>query len=246
MSKHIIITGGARGIGRAIVEQLCREGHTVVFNYKSNKDAAAELVERIEAEGPGQAIALQCDVADFDSAGAFVSQAKAALHEDVDVLINNAGITRDKSMFIMSRDEWEEVIDTNLNGCFNITRHLIVYFMKNKKGKIINISSVSGINGVAGQTNYCASKAGIIGFTKALARETAKLGIPVNCVAPGFIDTDMTSQIPEKILSELIRQIPMQQLGKPEDVAEIVSFLISERARYMTGQVFAIDGGMTA
>jgi 3-oxoacyl-[acyl-carrier protein] reductase len=242
--KKIIITGGARGLGAAMVEKLAAEGHDIAFNYKSNAAAADALVKRLEGNGR-KILPIQCDVSDYDDAGRFIQQAKEALGE-VDALINNAGITRDKSLFIMAREEWQEVIDTNLNGYFNVTRHLIGYFMKNKRGAIVNISSVSGMSGVGGQANYCASKAGIIGFTKALAKETARLGIPVNCIAPGFIETDMTAAINPDHLAELKKRIPMQRFGKPEEVADLASFLISEKARYITGQVYTIDGGLTA
>jgi 3-oxoacyl-[acyl-carrier protein] reductase len=162
------------------------------------------------------------------------------------VLVNNAGITRDKMLFLMSAEEWGEVINTNLNGYFNVTRNVIGYFMKMKKGRVVNVSSVSGQIGLPGQTNYCASKAGIIGFTKSLAKETAKLGIPVNCVAPGFIETDMTKRINEKHIEEIKKTIPMQRFGQAEEVADLVSFLVSDSARYITGQTFFVDGGLSA
>jgi 3-oxoacyl-[acyl-carrier protein] reductase len=244
MAKKIIVTGGTRGIGKALVQKLCAEGNDVAFSYRANAEMAERLVAEIAAQG-GKSWAFKSDVANFDEAGAFVQQAKQALG-DVDVLINNAGITADKSLFIMPKEEWESVIDTNLNGCFNVTRHIIGYFMKLKKGCVVNITSVSGLTGLAGQTNYCASKAGMIGFTRALAKEVGKLGIPVNCVAPGFIETDMTVRFDEKHLAEIKKQIPMQRLGTVEEVANLVSFLISEKATYITGQTFVIDGGLTA
>lgn len=244
MSKKAIVTGGSRGIGAAIVETLTREGFEVVFSYLSNKESAENLVQKITDQG-GRAATFQLDTSDYESAVNFVNQAKEFLTE-VDVLINNAGITRDKSLFIMQKDEWDSVINTNLSGYFNVTRQLIGYFFKNKRGCIINVSSVSGLVGIAGQTNYCASKSGIIGFTRALAKEAAKLGIPVNCIAPGYIDTEMTRQLPEKHLEEIKNMIPMHRIGKAQEVADLVSFLCSEKARYITGQVFAIDGGLTA
>jgi 3-oxoacyl-[acyl-carrier protein] reductase len=245
MPKKIIVTGGSRGLGRAIVSSLCAEGHTVAFNYHANSAAADSLVEEVAAGG-GRALAFQADVADFAAADEFVQAAKAAMDGDVDVLINNAGITRDKSLFIMPREDWDAVINTNLTGYFNVTRSLIAYFMKNKKGCVVNMTSVSGSVGMPGQTNYCASKAGIIGFTRALAKEIAKLGIPVNCVAPGFVETDMTAKMGEDHVKQIRALIPMKRLGQPQEVADLVSFLISDKARYITGQIFTIDGGLTA
>jgi 3-oxoacyl-[acyl-carrier protein] reductase len=244
VSKKAIVTGGSRGIGAAIVTRLAEQGYDVAFNYMSNKDAADALVEKISSLGV-KAAAYKADVADFQSAGNFVNLAKEFLG-DVDLLVNNAGITRDRSLFIMQQSEWNDVINTNLTGYFNVTRHLVGYFFKNKRGCIVNITSVSGLTGISGQTNYCASKAGIIGFTRALAKEAGKIGIPVNCVAPGYIDTEMTKAMPQKHLEELTAMIPMKRMGKAEEVADLVLFLGSEKARYITGQVFSIDGGLTA
>ncbi len=243
LNKKAIVTGGSRGIGSAIVESLVNNGFEVAFSYLSNKEKADALVNALKDKG-GKAAAFQADISNFESAAAFVINAREFL-ADVDVLVNNAGITKDKSLFIMQPEEWHNVINTNLTGYFNVTRNLIGYFFKNKRGCVINITSVSGQVGIAGQTNYCASKAGIIGFTRALSKEAAKLGIPVNCVAPGYIDTEMTKAMPEKHLEEIKNMIPMRRMGTASEVAEVVSFLASDKARYITGQVFTIDGGLT-
>lgn len=244
MSKKIIVTGGSRGIGKSMVEKFTSEGHEVVFNYRSSSTESDALVEKIKAAG-GKAWAIKADVTDFEDAARFVKEAQEALGGEVDALINNAGITRDKNLFLMAPEDWNAVIDTNLNGFFNVTRNIITYFLKNKRGSIVNITSVSGLVGIAGQSNYCASKAGIIGFTRAVAKEAARAGVPVNAVAPGFIATDMTDELGEKHIKEVKKTIPMRRFGEVEEVANLVDFLISDKAKYITGQVFTIDGGMT-
>lgn len=244
MAKKVIVTGGSRGIGRAIVERLSAEGCEVAFNYLSSGQSAEALVQGIIASG-GKAHAFKADLSEHTEAADFVAKAQETMG-DVDALINNAGITRDKNLFLMTREEWDQVIKTNLTGYFNVTRAIITHFLKNKKGSIVNITSVAGFMGVGGQTNYCASKAGIIGFTRALSKECGRAQIPVNCIAPGYIETDMTQTLTEEHLKEIKKMIPMRRFGKSEEIADLVSFLISDKARYITGQVFTIDGGLTA
>ena len=190
-------------------------------------------------------MAFKVDVTDFEGVGEMTKKVLENF-EKVDILVNNAGITRDRNLFLMPKEDWDSVLNINLSGYFNVTRNLITHFLKNKRGSIVNIASVSGLIGLAGQTNYCASKAGIIGFSRALAKECGRAGVPVNCVAPGFIDTDMTKQMSEKQLDEIKKIVPMRRLGTVEEVADLVLFLVSDKARYITGQVFTIDGGLTA
>ncbi len=240
--KVALVTGGARGIGGAISKKLASQGASVIVNYSGSKEKAEEIVEEIRAAG-GKAECLQCDVSDFASCEAL---AKTVLEKygRLDILVNNAGITRDGLVMRMSEKDYDAVLDTNLKGAFNMIRHFSKAFLKQRQGRIINISSVSGVLGNAGQANYSASKAGVIGLTKSVARELASRGICVNAVAPGFIATDMTRQMPENVRESLKERIPLGRIGSPEDVAETVAFLASEQAGYITGQVICVDGGM--
>lgn len=240
--KIALVTGGSRGIGRAVAIELAKEGATVAINYAGNK-AAAEEVQNIITEMGGKAMIIQADVSDEKSATQMVEEVIAQLG-GVDILVNNAGITRDGLFIRMKEEDWNAVINTNLTGIFNCTKVAAKYMMKKRSGRIINMSSVSGIMGNAGQTNYAAAKAGVIGFTKSLAREMASRGITVNAVAPGFIATDMTAAMPEKAQEHVLTSIPLGKMGKPEDIANAVLFLASDKASYITGQVIHVDGGM--
>ncbi|MDR1553754.1 MAG: 3-oxoacyl-ACP reductase FabG [Prevotellaceae bacterium] len=239
--KYALITGGSRGIGRSICVKLAEMGFSVLVNYQSNKAAAEETKSLIEQRG-GIAELLPFDVADGAAVEKNLSEWQMAHADDyIAVLVNNAGIRRDNYMFWMSDEEWKTVLDTSLNGVFYVSRILVKYMMNKKFGRIINIVSISGVNGMAGQTNYSAAKAGIIGMTKALALETAKKGVTVNAIAPGFIETSMTKDLPQ---DELKKLVPMQRFGQPEEVADLVAFLASEKSSYITGQIISISGGL--
>lgn len=240
--KVALVTGASRGIGKAIALKLGAMGATVLVNYNGSADRAGEVVEQIESLG-GRAEALCCNVADFDACGKLVEQV-IGKYQRVDILVNNAGIARDNLIMRMSEEEYDSVLDTNLKGAFNTIRHLSRYFLKQRSGKIINISSVSGVLGNAGQANYSASKAGLIGLTKSVARELASRGICVNAVAPGFIDTEMTKAMPEKTREAAVGTIPMGRMGLPEEIAEAAAFLAGKGSDYITGQVICVDGGM--
>ena len=240
--KVALVTGASRGIGRAIALRLASGGAKVVVNYAGSKDKALEVVEQIKEEG-GEAIACQCDVGDFQAVEKMVGDVLEQ-YGRVDILVNNAGITKDNLLLKMSEADFEQVVDTNLKGTFHTIKCLTKTMMKQRYGRIINLSSVSGVMGNAGQANYCASKAGIIGLTKSVARELASRGITVNAVAPGFIETDMTSVLDDKMKEAMMAQIPAKRLGCTEDIANAVAFLASQESAYITGQVLNVNGGM--
>ncbi len=237
-----IVTGGTRGIGRAIVLAVCEEGADCAFTYARNRAAADSLAEEVHRMGR-RALPVQVDARDFEAAKNLVEAVKREFGR-LDMLINNAGITRDKTLMMMSSDDWSEVIDTNLTGVFNTTRACIITFLRQKSGSIVNIASVSGIHPLPGQTNYAAAKAGVIGFTKSLAREAAPFNVRVNAVAPGFVDTEMTAELGEKTRDKLVKMIPLQRFGTPGEVAHAVLFLLGEESQYITGQTLQLDGGL--
>ncbi|KFL44303.1 3-oxoacyl-ACP reductase [Lysinibacillus sp. BF-4] len=242
MTKTAVVTGASRGIGRAIALKLAQDGANVVVNYSGSQAKAEEVVAEIKALGQ-QAIAVQANVADADEVKALMGAAMDAFGS-IDILVNNAGITRDNLLMRMKEDEWDSVMDTNLKGVFLCTKAVARQMMKQRAGRIINVASIVGVAGNAGQANYVAAKAGVIGLTKTTAKELAARNILVNAVAPGFIATDMTEELPQDVKDAMLTQIPLAKLGQPEDVANVVAFLASEGANYMTGQTLHIDGGM--
>jgi len=241
--RNIIISGASRGIGRAIALELAKEGANISFSFASSAKEAQELEKELNSLGV-KAKAFQVDIKDFEAVKQWVEDSKQFLG-GLDTVVNNAGITRDKALALMSLEEWKEVLNTNLDGVFNLSRSAIITFLKQKNGNIINVTSVSGVVGLPRQTNYSASKAGIIGFTKALAKETAAYGVRVNAVAPGFIETDMLKGLTEDFKAQILSHIPLNRIGKPEEVAKAVKFLLTDAARYITGQTIIIDGGMS-
>lgn len=240
--KTAIVTGASRGIGREIALELARQGANVTVNYAGSEAKAIEVVEEIKALGQ-DAFAFQCDVSNTEAVGEMVKQTIEKFGS-VDILVNNAGITKDNLLMRMKEDEWDDVININLKGVFLCTKAVTRQMMKQRSGRIINISSIVGVSGNPGQANYVAAKSGVIGLTKTTAKELSSRGITVNAVAPGFITTDMTDKLNEEVKAEMLKQIPLARFGEPKDIANVVVFLASEDSRYMTGQTLHVDGGM--
>ena len=240
--KVAVVTGASRGIGKAIAVKLASKGATVVINYNGSRERAEEVKNEVESAG-GKAVIIQCNVADFDACKEFI---ETVIKEQgrIDILVNNAGITKDGLIMKMKEEDFDSVLNVNLKGTFNTIRHSARQMLKQRCGKIINISSVSGILGNVGQANYAASKAGVIGLTKTMARELGSRGITVNAIAPGFVETEMTGVLSEEIRENACKQIILGRFGKPEDIANTAVFLASDKADYITGQVISVDGGM--
>lgn len=240
--KTAIITGGSRGIGRAIALELADEGADIAFNYLKSEDKALEVKKEIESRGR-KVLVFKADVKDYAAVKRMVDETEERFGR-LDIIINNAGILKDKALMLMEIADWEEVISTNLSGAFNLIKASIVKFMKKREGNIINITSIAGLKGTPRQVNYSASKAGLVGLTKSLAKEVASYNIRVNAIAPGYIDTDMVKGLKEDYKKELLKNIPMNRFGMPEEVAKVAAFLASDKSRYITGQVISIDGGL--
>ena len=241
-NKIVLVTGAGRGIGASIARRFASEGAEVIVNYSGNDEAAQKTVDEITATG-GQSQKYKCSVNDSESVKVMIDEIIKEFGR-IDILVNNAGITKDGLMLRMTDEDFDRVIDVNLKGTFNCTKYVSKYMLKQKSGKIINISSVVGLSGNAGQVNYSASKAGIIGITKSAAKELSSRGITVNAVAPGYVDTDMTKVLSDNIRNEILKNIPLQRMGNVEDISNCVAFLASEDASYITGQVISVDGGM--
>jgi 3-oxoacyl-[acyl-carrier protein] reductase len=241
-NKTAVVTGASRGIGKAVALKLASMGANIVLNYRSSVKSVEEVLEEIKSLG-GNAVAVQGDVSSFDEAAKII---KAAVENfgSLDILVNNAGITKDGLLARMKEEDFDKVIETNLKGTFNCIRHATPIMMKQRSGKIINMTSIVGVAGNAGQMNYAASKAGVIGMTKSAAKELASRGITVNAIAPGFIQTDMTDALSDKVKEELLSGIPLKRLGQVEEIAELAAFLASDKSSYITGQVININGGM--
>jgi 3-oxoacyl-[acyl-carrier protein] reductase len=242
-NKVVIISGATRGIGRTIAVKLAGEGANISFNFLKNKEDAGDLEKELNSLGVN-ARSFQVDIKDFSAVKSWADDTME-LFGGIDIVVNNAGVIKDKALALMEPDDWRDVINTNLEGTFNLTRSVIITFIKQKRGAVINITSVSGITGMPRQTNYAASKAGIIGFTKSLAKEVAAYNIRVNAVAPGFIETDMLRDLKAEYKGQIIKQTPLSRLGRPEEVAGVVKFLASDDAGYITGQTIVIDGGLS-
>ena len=240
--KNVIVTGATRGIGREIALTLAQNGANIAMNYRNLNSEVEDLINEIKSFGV-DALAIKCDVSSTNEVENFVKEVKAH-YNTIDVLVNNAGITKDGLILRMKEEDFDDVLDVNLKGTFNTTKSISSIMVRQKNGKIINISSVVGIAGNAGQCNYAASKAGVIGFSKSVARELASRNINVNVVAPGYINTDMTKNLPDKVKEEIIKSIPMKKIGNPKEVANLVLFLSSNLSDYITGQVINVDGGM--